>query len=242
VLYTLIHRLGAFRLALFFALDPLFDVAREAAHAAGVSGVQLDSLWPGVTSIAAVAFVLYLIVLDFAQYWLHRAQHHFNAWWALHSLHHAQRQMTLWSDNRNHLLDDLVIDVAMVVVAAAIGVPPEQFVLLVAFSRLLESLQHTNVRMSFGSVGERLLVSPRFHRYHHSIGAGHESAGKGTLGGHNFGVLFPWWDVLFGTADFANTYDSTGVRDQLPNEGARNYGHGFWQQQWLGLKRLAGKA
>jgi hypothetical protein len=28
----------------------------------------------------------------------------------------------------------------------------------------------------------------------------------------------------------------------LPGEGARDYGQGFWAQQWLGLKRLAGRA
>jgi len=30
------------------------------------------------------------------------------------------------------------------------------------------------------------------------------------------------------------------VRDQV--EQGRDYGAGFWAQQWLGLKRLAGKA
>ncbi|MFV8096497.1 hypothetical protein ACNQ25_25495, partial [Enterobacter cloacae complex sp.6730737] len=74
---------------------------------------------------------------------------------------------------------------------------------------------------------------------HHSIGIGHESAGRGTLGGHNFGVLLPWWDLLFGTADFEPRFDATGVRDQLPEEGGRDYGQGFWRQQWLGLSRLA---
>jgi sterol desaturase/sphingolipid hydroxylase (fatty acid hydroxylase superfamily) len=87
-------------------------------------------------------------------------------------------------------------------------------------------------------VGERLWVSPCFHRLHHSIGLGHESAGKNTLGGHNFGVLLPWWDMLFGTANFALRYDPTGIRDQLAEEGGRDYGRGFWRQQWLGLQRL----
>jgi hypothetical protein len=30
------------------------------------------------------------------------------------------------------------------------------------------------------------------------------------------------------------------VRDQLPEEGGRDYGRGFWRQQWLGLIRLVG--
>ena len=244
IVYTLIHRLGLFRLALFFALDPLWDALFGYLHVHGMQPLQLDQVmapwWPGVLDTAWSSFVLYLLVFDFANYWLHRAQHQFNWWWALHSLHHSQRQMTMWSDDRNHLLDSVLIDIALVLLARLIGVAPGQFVALVATSKLLESLSHANVRLTFGWLGERLLVSPRYHRVHHAIGLGHESAGAGTLGGHNFAVLFPVWDMLFRTANFELRFDPTGVRDQLPEAGGRDYGRGFWVQQWLGLKRLVG--
>lgn len=240
VLYTLIHRLGLFRLALFFTVDPLFDALFGAIRTAGHGTFHLDQVWPGVTDLPLVGFALYLLVFDLLNYWIHRAQHGFQWWWALHALHHSQRQMTMWSDNRNHLLDDLLVDCLMVVVAQLIGVPPGQFVAIVAFTQLSESLQHANLRLWFGAVGERLWVSPRFHRLHHSIGIGHETAGKGTLGGHNFGVLLPWWDMLFRTANFEHRYDATGVRDQV--EQGRDYGAGFWAQQWLGIQRLFGRA
>lgn len=240
VIYTLVHRLGLFRLAMFFSLDPLLDMVSGEMRLAGLPTWQLDALWPGVTDLPWVSFLLYLLVFDFFNYWLHRAQHQFEWWWALHSLHHSQRSMSMWSDNRNHLLDDVLRDVFFVLLARFIGVEPGQFVALVAFSQLMENLQHANVRLWFGPVLERLFVSPRFHRLHHSIGIGHESGGKGTLGGHNFAVLFPVWDILFRTANFELRYDATGVRDQLEGEGARDYGRGFWAQQWLGLTRLAG--
>jgi len=48
------------------------------------------------------------------------------------------------------------------------------------------------------------------------------------------------WDMLFGTADFVQRYDATGVRDQV--EQGRDYGQGFWAQQWQGLLRLVGRA
>ena len=146
----------------------------------------------------------------------------------------------MWSDNRNHLLDDVLVDVSVVLVAQLIGVAPGQFIAIVAITQLSESFQHANLRLWFGRVGERLWVSPRFHRLHHSIGLGHESEGKNTLGGYNFGVLLPWWDMLFGTANFEHRYDPTGIRDQI--EKNRDYGRGFWSQQWLGLKRLVGRA
>ena len=242
-IYTLIHRLGLFPILLFFTLDPVMDAIAGMLRYEGVHPFNLDALLPDM--LPAVGFVLYLVVLDFFDYWFHRAQHHFNWWWGLHSLHHSQQDMNLWSDNRNHLLDDLLHDIYLAVIALAIGVPPAQYVLLVSLSRALQSLQHANVRIQFGALGERLLVSPRFHRMHHAIGLGHESHGAGTLGGCNFGVLLPIWDQLFGTARHTRSFETTGVRDQLPTHGAdgrivpgRDYGHGFWQQQWLGLKRM----
>lgn len=263
ILYTVIHRLGVFRLAMFFTLQPVLDEAVASLRVAGVGTFHLDAVWPGVTDIGLVSLLLYLVVLDFVDYWTHRGQHHFEWWWRLHSLHHAQRQMTMFSDNRNHLLDDILRDVLIVVVAQLIGVAPGQFVAIVVITQLSESLQHANVRLWFGSVGERLWVSPRFHRLHHSIGLGHESpvtgklaptggseahavasVGATKLGGHNFGVLLPWWDMLFGTANFEIRYDPTGVRDQVEGgpAGVRDYGRGFWSQQWLGVKRLLGAA
>jgi sterol desaturase/sphingolipid hydroxylase (fatty acid hydroxylase superfamily) len=68
---------------------------------------------------------------------------------------------------------------------------------------------------------------------------GHESLnpkGQTVLGGHNFGVLLPCWDMLFGTANFDTQFEPTGIRDQV-TEG-RDYGEGFINQQILGIKRL----
>ncbi|MDD4943011.1 MAG: sterol desaturase family protein [Rhodoferax sp.] len=240
VLYTLIHRLGVFRLVLFFTLDPLFDAGFGALRVAGWETFQLDAVWPGVTDVAWVSLLLYLVVLDFVNYWVHRAEHQWHWWWQLHALHHAQTQVTMWSDNRNHLLDDVLRAVIFVVLAQAIGIAPGQFVAIVAFTQLSESFQHANVRLWFGRVGERLWISPRFHRLHHAAGIGHESGAPQTLGGHNFGVLLPWWDMWFGTANFEVRFDPTGVRDQL--EQGRDYGRGFWSQQRLGVLRLLGRA
>lgn len=242
ILYTLIHRLGLFKLGMFFSLDAGFEHGWGWLRSMGWPTWHLDALWPGVTDLALVSFVLYLVVFDFVQYWVHRAQHQSDTWWALHSLHHSQQHMSMWTDNRNHLLDDILTSLLLSVVAVLIGVGPSQFVALVALSQLSESFQHANVRIWFGRIGERLWVSPRFHRLHHSVGIGHESIrqGKTVLGGCNFGVLLPWWDILFGTADFTLRYEPTGVRDQL--EQGRNYGQGFWAQHWQGLLRLAGRA
>ena len=235
IIYTLLNRLGIIRLVIFLSLGPLlsdlfgvlrgFDVPSLGFN--GFGTFQLDQIWPNVTDDPIASLVIYLITFDFVGYWIHRAQHRSNAWWALHSLHHAQQQMTCWSDNRNHLIDDVVLNVLMVCTGFLIGVSPSQFILIGVVTDLSQSLQHANLRLSFGRLGERLWVSPRFHRLHHSVEHGFE---------HNFGVLVPWWDILFGTANFDDRYGATGVKDQV--EKNMDYGHGFWAQQWLGLKRF----
>jgi sterol desaturase/sphingolipid hydroxylase (fatty acid hydroxylase superfamily) len=238
-LYTLLQRLGLIPLVLFFLLTPLFDGLTQFVRGWGFTPLNLDAIWPGVTDHPWISLALYWVFLDFLDYWLHRAQHYFNAWWALHAVHHAQQHMSLWTDDRNHVLDTFLTTAIKLAVALAIGVEPGQFVLIVIASRLLQNLQHANLRWSFGFF-EKFLVSPRFHRHHHALGTGHEGAARGC----NFGVLLPWWDMLFGTANFSRDFPTTGIRDQLPAPAgsARDYGEGFWAQQWLGLRRLAKRA
>lgn len=238
IVYTLIHRLGLFRVAMFFSIDPLWDWTVGQLRLQGLPTFELDRLWPGITDQALVSFALYLLLFDLVDYVYHRVQHNLGWWWQLHAVHHSQQQMTLWTDNRNHLLDSVLRDSVFVLLALAVGVPPAQFVAIVAVTQLVESLSHANVQLGFGPF-RALLVSPTYHRLHHAAGVGHETAGQGTLGGHNFAVLFPVWDILFGTARFDVVTGPTGIRDQW--EG-RDYGHGFWSQQWRALLRLAGRA
>jgi sterol desaturase/sphingolipid hydroxylase (fatty acid hydroxylase superfamily) len=147
ILYTLIHRLGIFRLALFFTIDPLWDALMGRLHVWGMPGFHLDDIWPGVTDNAWVSLLMYLVVFDLVEYWIHRGQHGFTWWWKLHAVHHSQRQMTVWSDNRNHLLDDVIHDAIIVLVAQLIGVAPGQFVAIVALTQLSESFQHANAHL-----------------------------------------------------------------------------------------------
>lgn len=232
VIYTLLGRLGVLPLLTFLLLLPVVDGVDGWLRMQGFIPPKLEDALPWLNEHPFASFLIYLVILDFVSYWLHRWQHRFEWWWALHALHHSQRRMTFWTDNRNHLLDDVLVAAVFALVALLIGVPPGQFVLIVVASRVVESLSHANIRTGFGWA-EHLLVSPRFHRVHHAVGLGHEGSTRGC----NFAVLFPVWDRLFGTANFDPVYPATGIRDQ---ETGRNYGEGFWSQQWLGLKRLVG--
>jgi sterol desaturase/sphingolipid hydroxylase (fatty acid hydroxylase superfamily) len=246
IAYTLLHRLGLFPLLAFALLTPPIDWAEGKLRLLGWPAMNVDQLLPGVTDQAMVSFFIYLLVLDFVDYWLHRGQHGIQWLWELHAVHHSQRHMTYWSDQRNHLLEDLIRDALLAIVALLIGVAPEQFIGLVVVSRVLESISHANWNLAgmlpnfiawkkIVAVGQYAIVGPRFHRVHHGIGIGHE----GRVRGVNFGVLFPFWDIVFRSADFASPVQPTGIRDQLT--GA-NYGDGFLAQQYLAIKRIFSKA
>ena len=239
IIYTLLHRLGAFSLLVFVLLKPMAESVAAWLRGYEFTPLHVDAVWPGVTDVPIVSFALYLVLLDLLDYWLHRGQHRFRWWWALHALHHSQRKMSFWTDDRNHLLDSLINDAVKAAVALAIGVEPAQFIGLVIAARVLQSLQHANLPWTYGPLGH-LLVSPVFHRVHHAIGVGHE----GRRYGCNFAVLFPVWDTVFGTADYRSAIEPTGIRDQLPppQGSGHDYGEGFWRQQWLGLRRMVDPA
>lgn len=231
VLYTFLHRLGLLPLLFYALLTPVLTPLETALRLKGLMPGNLEQ-WLGVGMMSFLGFLIYILVLDLAEYVRHRLQHRLNWWWALHALHHSQRQLSFWADDRNHIVDDVLANVWFAAVALIIGVPPGQFVLIAIAMRGLESLSHANVRLDFGPILGRVLVGPRYHRTHHAIGLGHEGQAQGC----NFATIFPIWDIVFGTADYRAPYGATGIRDQLSGV---DYGEGFWRQQWLGLKRLA---
>ena len=108
VFYTIISRVGVlplFTFVLFYRAQVTLN-GFLADH--GFVPPTLERLAPFLLGQPVLTFVTYAIILDCADYWRHRLSHQFGWWWALHSLHHAQRQMTFWSDDRNHVLDDLI--------------------------------------------------------------------------------------------------------------------------------------
>jgi sterol desaturase/sphingolipid hydroxylase (fatty acid hydroxylase superfamily) len=232
VFYTLFHRLGIFHGLVFIALSGFFFQIDSILHDFRFERLNVESWWPGVSSIPVVSFLIYLVLLDFVEYFYHRASHVFNWWWQLHALHHSQTVMTAWSDDRNHVLDDLMHASFMAFFALLFGVSPGQFIALIAISQLIQSWQHANLKIHLGPA-KYLLVSPMFHRMHHAVGYGHEAQGKpGVLGGCNFGVLFPWWDMLFRTAIFPKEVYPTGVRNLTVSPN-------ILAHQWQGLVHAA---
>jgi sterol desaturase/sphingolipid hydroxylase (fatty acid hydroxylase superfamily) len=230
IFYTLINRIGVMPLVTFVLFYQLQVWLNGFLTDRGYVPPTLEGLFPWLMGRQAITFIIYVLILDCADYWRHRLSHRFGWWYSLHAVHHAQRQMTFWADDRNHVLDDLISFAWFLAIGLLIGVPPMQFPLIILLLRLLESMSHANARINFGPVGERLLISPRFHRAHHGILA----AGQRSC---NYGAIFPFWDILFRTADFSRAYAETGDPSAEPAMV-----DGSWaQQQISGFRRLLGR-
>lgn len=222
--YTVLNKLGVIPLAIFIVTYPLVQEIELTVRTWGYAPPRLERVLPWLGDNALASFLVYFVLYDFAAYWLHRLQHAFPWWWALHSLHHSQRRMTVWTDDRNHVIDDLLITLALVLFSQIVGVQPGEYVLILMIGRLVESWSHANVDMGFGWLGDRLLVGPRFHRLHHALATSEEA----RIHDHNFAPVFPIWDVLFGTAIFDRRHRPTGVDDRAIDA---DNGRGWFTQQ-----------
>lgn len=233
VLYTFLDRLGIVPLAVFALLSPLFMNLESWLRFHDIIPPQLEDAFPSLENYPLFSFFIYLVILDFAEYWRHRLSHTLRWWWALHVIHHSQRQMSLWTDSRNHLLDDLIGGAWFALIALCIGVPPGHFVGLMVAVRIVENLSHVNARLSFGWLGERLLVSPRYHRWHHAVKL---PEGRQYRHGCNFAILFPIWDRLFRTQYLGDDLPATGVQSIILTTPA--HADHFWAQQKDGIAGL----
>src|SRR5437870_3750633 len=147
VVYTMVHRLGVVPAILFLLLTPNGAAINGSLRFEGYIPPTVEQLIPPLRDWPFVTFLVYIVLIDFGEYWRHRLQHRLPWWWALHSLHHDQRQLTLWSDDRNHLVDDVLAAVWSGTLALLIGVAPEEFPLVMIAFRLVDSLSHSNVRL-----------------------------------------------------------------------------------------------
>lgn len=137
--------------------------------------------------LAQCAF--YLVVSDFLHYWAHRLFH--RGWlWKYHAVHHSSETLEWISAARfhpfNQLADAVLIDVALLLA----GVSPRIFLVIGPINVFNSALVHANLNWTFGPL-KRLLASPVFHRWHHTL------PDKG--GDKNFAGTFSLFDVLFGT-------------------------------------------
>jgi sterol desaturase/sphingolipid hydroxylase (fatty acid hydroxylase superfamily) len=227
VAYAFFVRLVLFPLVAFFEYRWLQQQLDRFFLAYSISPPSLTTLVPGLASWPLLAFFLYFAILDLSDYWRHRLSHGYGWWYGVHSVHHAEDQMTFWSDERSHVLEDTITYLWLIAVGLLVGVPAFQFPFVILGFRLVGSMAHSNTRISYGWLGDHIFISPRFHRTHHAL----KAAGRRSC---NFGTALSWWDILFRTAKFHDSTVETGDAGAEPAMVTGSWG----EQQAAGFRRM----
>jgi sterol desaturase/sphingolipid hydroxylase (fatty acid hydroxylase superfamily) len=157
----------------------------------------------------ALQALLYLVVVDFFVYWIHRAQHRFKFLWAFHTTHHSQQQLNFMTSQRVHPVDHLFQDVCMFAPLFMLGFDESAWIPLYLWGEFNLAAQHSRIPWKYGPLYP-IVVSPVFHSFHHSVDPEHHD--------RNFAGLFSFWDRLFGTAvrDHGRRPERFGLVDTVP--------------------------
>jgi sterol desaturase/sphingolipid hydroxylase (fatty acid hydroxylase superfamily) len=161
---------------------------------AGWIELRSTERWPGWLLVPVT-----IVAMDFANWLAHYADHRLDALWRFHALHHSQEELSVLTSFRAHpLMHTTGFILATIPVVVLMPTRPIAPVLITIYV-CIGTLQHANLRWSFGPLG-RLIVSPAYHRLHHD----RESQAV------NLGVVLTVWDVLTRCAVFPARGDAVG--------------------------------
>lgn len=137
--------------------------------------------------------VLAVIVLDLIIYVQHVVTHKVPMLWALHKVHHADRDFDVTTGVRFHPVEILLSMMLKVACIFALGLPALGVFLFEVLLNATAMFNHANLRLpkAVDRIVRLVLVTPDMHRVHHSV---HNSETDS-----NFGFCLPFWDRLFGT-------------------------------------------
>lgn len=167
-----------------FAVSGLIITGSSAAVASALRGHTLLHLGGLGTLVGGLVFFL---VVDFAGYWVHRAQHRSDIFWrATHQMHHAPDRIDTSTGFFAHPLEFVQLGVVSGAISVLLGVSPGAAALGTLLSFAMNVFVHTNIRTPrwLGLV----IARPEMHAVHHEAGV------------HAFNYAFlSIFDRLFGT-------------------------------------------
>ncbi len=175
--------------------------------------------WLGVPFWMAISATF--LLMDYAYWWWHRANHMIPLFWRFHNVHHTDLDLDVSTAARFHF-GEMIFSIGFLSFAVVLfGITPG---MLIFFFIVLEGatlFHHSNWRIPIKL--ERLLnlivVTPRMHGIHHSIVQRETNS--------NWGTIFCWWDKLHRT-----------LRRDVPQEALTIGVAAYREEQELTLGKL----
>ncbi|MDH2309694.1 sterol desaturase family protein [Methylobacterium brachiatum] len=157
---------------------------------------------PGPVTVVLFTLTM-LLAYDLSYYLYHTAQHRYPFLWELHKVHHSAEVMIGITKDRVHPLDELmnrawdgVIPGICFGIWSLLALNPVELtvfginVYIMRNILMMDFVRHTHFKISFGRLNA-VILCPHWHQLHHSTAPQHYDK--------NFGLLFSFWDRLFGT-------------------------------------------
>jgi sterol desaturase/sphingolipid hydroxylase (fatty acid hydroxylase superfamily) len=173
--------------------------------------------------ITIVTLVILFVLVDFAEYWFHRAAHRVRFMWASHAVHHSTTRFNLTAAVRLPWTGALSGAVFFFLPLTLIGFHPLAVTAMALLNLIYQFFLHTERAPRLGPL-EWVLNTPAHHRVHH--------ASNEHCLDKNFGGVFIIWDRLFGTFAEASRDEKLrfGLVSPLPSQGLLTVNFHEWRK------------
>ena len=154
-----------------------------------------------------MAAIATFLLMDYAYWWWHWANHMVPLFWRFHNVHHTDLDLDVSTAARFHF-GEMIFSVAFLSLAVILfGIAPIMFLIFFITLEAATLFHHSNWRLPiwFERILNRVIVTPRMHGIHHSIVQRETNS--------NWGTIFCWWDKLHRTLrrDIAQNEITIGV-------------------------------
>ncbi len=154
-------------------------------------------------------FLVLFFLIDFSDYWFHRVSHKINLFWTAHIVHHQSEHYNITVGLRASFLVP-IFNLFSYSLFPLFGFAPSNVLWILLVQGLYNLVLHTELVGKLGWL-EYILVTPSSHRVHHAKNEKYMD--------RNFGKMFAFWDLLFGTYIQESEMVEYGVADSRGGDG-----------------------
>ena len=140
-----------------------------------------------------IALLATFLLMDYAYWWWHWANHMVPLFWRFHNVHHTDLDLDVSTAARFHFGEMLFSVVFLSLAVVIFGISPMLLVLFFITFEVATLFHHSNwcLPIKLERILNLILVTPRMHGIHHSIVQRETNS--------NWGTIFCWWDKLHRT-------------------------------------------
>jgi len=144
--------------------------------------------------------LLAIMILDLlAQYTIHYLLHRIPFLWRFHRVHHSDINVDATTGTRHHPIDYCTRELFSLVAVLLLGAPLSYYLFYRFVTVFCTYFTHSNIRLpeNIDRALSWVIVTPNAHKFHHHY--------KMPWTDRNFGLIFVFWDRLFGTYVYGPT-------------------------------------